>query len=227
MELKQNICVYIEIAGGALSPLSIELLGKARQLADAKSKQVVAFVAGADTAKVSQEAISYGADAVVAVEDSALAAYDSVLYTKAIAALAEKYEPSVILIGGSPDGRDLGGRLSAQLGVGLVADCTDVRFEGDDDTLTWIRPAYTGKLFVKIQTTTRPQLATISDKIFHGTPADPARKGEIIKESVDFAGAAPSVKVTNFEPVEKEAEELTITTADIVVGAGRGRQKLE
>lgn len=91
MELKQNICVYIEIAGGALSPLSIELLGKARQLADAKSKQVVAFVAGADTAKASQEAISYGADAVVAVEDSALAAYDSVLYTKAIAALAEKY----------------------------------------------------------------------------------------------------------------------------------------
>ena len=100
MELKQNICVYIEIAGGALSPLSIELLGKARQLADAKGKQVVAFVAGADTAKASQEAISYGADAVVAVEDSALAAYDSVLYTKAIAALAEKYEPSVILIGG-------------------------------------------------------------------------------------------------------------------------------
>ena len=42
MELKQNICVYIEIAGGALSPLSIELLGKARQLDDAKGKQVVA-----------------------------------------------------------------------------------------------------------------------------------------------------------------------------------------
>lgn len=146
------------------------------------------------------------------------------MYTKAIAALAEKYEPSVILIGGSPDGRDLGGRLSAQLGVGLVADCTDVRFEGDDDTLTWIRPAYTGKLFVKIQTTTRPQLATISDKIFHGTPADPSRTGEIVKESVDFTGVAPSVTVTGFEPVEKEAEELTITTADIVVGAGRGVQ---
>lgn len=93
MELKQNICVYIEIAGGALSPLSIELLGKARQLADAKGKKVVAFVAGADTAKASQEAISYGADAVAAVEDGALAAYDSVLYTKAIAALAENMNP--------------------------------------------------------------------------------------------------------------------------------------
>ena len=200
------------------------MLGKARQLADKKGEQVVAYAVGADMSKAAEEAISYGADAVVTVEDPVLEGYDSALYTKAIAALVEKYAPSVILIGGSPDGRDLGGRLSAQLGVGLVADCTDVRFEGDDDTLTWIRPAYTGKLFVKIQTTTRPQLATISDKIFHGTPADPVRKGEIIKESVDFAGAAPSVKVTNFEPVEKEAEELTITTADIVVGAGRGVQ---
>lgn len=51
------------------------------------------------------------------------------------------------------------------MNLGLVADCIDVRYEGDDDTLTWIRPAYTGKLFVKILTTTRPQLATISDKI--------------------------------------------------------------
>ena len=60
-----------------------------------------------------------------------------------------------------------------------MADCIDVRYEGEDDTLTWIRPAYTGKLFVKIQTTTRPQLGTVSDKIFHGNPKDETRKGEI------------------------------------------------
>lgn len=224
MELKQNIGVYLEAAGSALSSLSIELLGKARQLADAKGKKVVGFIAGQDVQAAAKEAVTYGADAVVTVEDAALASYDSVLYTKAIAAVTAKYEPIVLLIGGSPDGRDLGGRLSAQLGVGLVADCTDVRFEGDDDTLTWIRPAYTGKLFVKIQTTTKPQLATISDKIFHGTPADPSRTGDIVAESVDFGGAAPSVKVTDFKAVEKEAEELTIETADIVVGAGRGVQ---
>ena len=69
MELKNNISVYIEVAGSALSTLSIELLGKARQLADKKGEQVVAYIVGADTSKAAEEAISYGADAVVTVED--------------------------------------------------------------------------------------------------------------------------------------------------------------
>ena len=227
MELKNNISVYIEVAGSALSTLSIELLGKARQLADKKGEQVVAYIVGADTSKAAEEAISYGADAVVAVEDPVLEGYDSALYTKAIAALVEKYAPSVILIGGSPNGRDLGGRLSAKLKVGLVADCIDVLHEGDDDTLTWIRPAFTGKLLVKIQTTTRPQLGTVSDKIFHGVPANRSRKGDVIKEKVDFSGDAPTIKVTNFEAVENVAESLSIESADIVVGAGRGVQNEE
>lgn len=89
MELKNNISVYIEVAGSALSTLSIELLGKARQLADKKGEQVVAYIVGADTSKAAEEAISYGADAVVAVEDPVLEGYDSALYTKAIAALVE------------------------------------------------------------------------------------------------------------------------------------------
>ena len=111
--------------------------------------------------------------------------------------------------------------------VGLVADCIDVLHEGDDDTLTWIRPAFTGKLLVKIQTTTRPQLGTVSDKIFHGVPANPSRKGDVIKEKVDFSGDAPTVKVTNFEAVENAAESLSIESAEIVVGAGRGVQNEE
>ena len=72
-----------------MSTLSIELLGKARQLADKKGEQVVAYIVGADTSKAAEEAISYGADAVVAVEDPVLEGYDSALYTKAIAALVE------------------------------------------------------------------------------------------------------------------------------------------
>lgn len=217
-----NIFVYVEKDGAALSPLSIELLGKARQLADSKGKKVAALLVGIDLDGAAEAAISFGADTAVAVEDPALAEYDSLLYTQAVAAVAEKYQPNVIFLGATPDGRDLGGRLSAKLGVGLVADSSDVCYEDDSDTLTWVRPAYTGKLFVKIKTTTKPQLATISDRIFHGNAADPSRKGEVIKEKVDLSAVKPSVKVTNFEELQVEEEALDIMTADIVVGAGRG-----
>lgn len=220
MELKQNVWVYVEVADGKVSPLSAELLGKGRELADARNNTLVGLVVGDE--KAAQDVISYGADAVVVVNNPELAAFDSVLYTKAVEEVAKKYEPSVILIGASNNGRDLGGRLSAAMNLGLVADCIDVRYEGDDDTLTWIRPAYTGKLFVKILTTTRPQLATISDKIFRGNGFDDSRSGEIIMETVDLGGLKAVQKVTAFEALPADVAELSLEEAEIVVGAGRG-----
>lgn len=222
MDWNKGIGVYLEQRENGLSPLTIELLGKARQLADGKGLPVIGFLLTADGAAPAREAIAYGADGVALVEDSRLAAFDGALYTHALAQAVGQLQPGALLIGGSPEGREVGGRLSAQLEVGLVADSIDVRYEGEDDTLTWIRPAYTGKLFVKIQTTTRPQLATISDKIFHGTPADPGRQGEVKKLTVDLGDASPLVKVAGFVPLAKVEGNLDLMTADIVVGAGRG-----
>ncbi len=222
MELKQNVWVYIELIDGNISPLSIELLGKGRELADARNNTLVGLVLGSKAEAAAKDIISYGADAVVAVTNPELDAFDSAVYTKAVASVAAKYEPSVILIGASNNGRDLGGRLSAALRLGLVADCIDVRYEGDDDSLTWIRPAYTGKLFVKILTTTRPQLATISDKIFRGNAFDSGRKGEVITETVSLDGVAATQRVTAFEALPADELELGLDTAELIVGAGRG-----
>lgn len=222
MELKQNIWIYIEVVKGEIAPLSIELLGKGRELADAHQTNLVAVLIGDGAGPAEEKAIGYGADDVIVVDNPALAEFDAALYTKAVEILTKKYEPSVILIGGSCNGRDLGGRLSAALRVGLVADCIDVRYEGSDDTLTWIRPAYTGKLFVKIQTTTRPQLATISDKIFRGNAFDGSRKGNVIHEPMDLGGAAAVQKVIDFKLIPPEQAAVDLDTAEIIVSGGRG-----
>lgn len=222
MEWKQNVWVYVEIVDGKVSPISMELLGKGRELADARNNALVGLLVGSGIAEAAKDVIAYGADAAVVVDQPELAGFDSAVYTKVVAAAAKKYEPSVILIGASNNGRDLGGRLSAAMNLGLVADCIDVRYEGSDDTLTWIRPAYTGKVFVKILTTTRPQLATISDKIFRGNGYDAGRKGEIIAETVDLTGVEAAQKVTAFTALAAEKAELNLDDAEIVVGAGRG-----
>ena len=222
MELKQNVWVYVEVVDGKVSPISVELLGKGRELADARQNTLVGLIVGAAGEDVAKDVIAYGADAAVVVKNLELNAFDSGLYTKAVADMIGKYAPSVILIGASNNGRDVGGRLSAALNLGLVADCIDVRYEGDDDTLTWIRPAYTGKLFVKILTTTRPQLATISDKIFRGNGYDETRQGQIIEETADLSGLEAVQHVTAFEAVQADKAVLNLGEADIVVGAGRG-----
>lgn len=222
MEMKNNVWVYIELINGEPSQVSLELLGKGREMAATHHVPLTALVMGNGAEAAAAKIIGYGADGVVIADDPALASFSAVLYAKAVADIVKKYEPSVVLIGASHDGRDIGGRLSAMLNVGLVADCIDARYEGDDDSITWIRPAYTGKLFVKILTTTRPQLATISDLIFRGNAFDESRQGEIVKEAVDLSGLQALQSVTSFVMLPEEAKELTLDTAKIVVGAGRG-----
>jgi electron transfer flavoprotein alpha subunit len=222
MEIKNSVFVYIEVVDGRPSQTSLELLGKGRQLADSRKIPLVGLLLGNGIEDLAKCVIGFGADGVVVVDDPSLAVFNATVYTQAVAEVVKKYEPNVVLIGASHDGRDLGGRLSAMLNLGLVADCIDCSYAGDDDSITWIRPAYTGKLFVKILTTTRPQLATISDKIFRGNEFDENRKGEVIKENIDLSGIQAQQKVTAFESIAAEEQALTIETADIVVGAGRG-----
>ena len=220
-----NVWVYVEVKNGKPSELSLELLGKGRQLADSKKVQLVGLLIGHSMADAAKDVIRYRADQSVCVENAAFTSFDGKLYTKAVEAMLKKYNPNVMLIGGSVNGRELGGRLSAAMNIGLVADCIDCSYASEDDAVTWIRPAYTGKLFVKILTTTRPQLATISGKIFHGNAFDAARTGKVTQEALTIADLAPTQKVVSFvadADVKEVSKDLTIENAKVVVGAGRG-----
>ena len=221
MELKNNIWVFIELVEGKPSQLSLELLGKGRQLADSRNDKLVALLAGKGAADAAKDVIGCGADVAFILTNPELDVFDSVLYTAAVRSVISKYEANVLLIGASHDGRDLGGRLSAAMNLGLVADCIDCSYE-NGDSLTWVRPAYTGKVFVKILTTTRPQLATIGERIFRNNIFDPGRTGEVMEDAVSLDAPAPTLKVTKFEALPPLDPDADITTADFVVGAGRG-----
>ena len=62
MELKNNIWVFIELVEGKPSQLSLELLGKGRQLADSRNDKLVALLAGKGAADAAKDVIGYGAD---------------------------------------------------------------------------------------------------------------------------------------------------------------------
>lgn len=222
MEGKNSVCVYLEVEAGKLSTLSQELLGKGRELADSRRVPLLGVLLGNNVENIAKCAIGFGADGVILAEAAALAEFNSALYAEATAQLLKKYEPNVLLIGASKNGRSLGGRLSALLNLGLVADCTDCSYADDSDVITWVRPAYTGKLFVKILTTTRPQLATISNKIFRGNVFDGNRQGEVVREDLDICLEPAGEKVVEFMPLAATKQELDLDTADLVVGAGRG-----
>ena len=56
MDIKQSVWVYIETEDGKVAQISQELLGKGRELADAKGKKLVALVLSGEEA-AAKEAI--------------------------------------------------------------------------------------------------------------------------------------------------------------------------
>lgn len=221
--MSQNIWAFIETFANQPKVVSLELLGKGRELADFRKEKLVAVVIGREVEDVAKKAVAYGADQVLTVAGTEYECYSTDGYTYAMEKLIKKYSPLVVLFGATPNGRALGGRLSTRLDVGLVAGSTDCFFSGDSDVVQWVRPTYNGKLFSKIINKRTPQLATISSNIFRGNQPDQSRSGEIIAEEIALPADLIRTSLIHFTPIAAGTDEtLTLTNAPIVVSAGRG-----
>ena len=70
-----GIWVFAEHRGGELHEVSLELLGKARELADQANKEVTAVLLGCNISSLSRTLINYGADSVLVADDARLVNY--------------------------------------------------------------------------------------------------------------------------------------------------------
>jgi len=85
----RNIWVVAEVLDGALAPHSLEVLGKARELADGLGVYLYGVLLGPGVEALGESLIPYGADKVWVVDDPALATYQAETYVHALASLAE------------------------------------------------------------------------------------------------------------------------------------------
>ena len=76
-----------------------------------------------------------------------------------LAQAIQKETPSAVLWGSDDRSKEQAAKVSAMLGLGLCADCT--RLKADGDTLIMYRPALAGTLIAKIVSRTRPAMATV------------------------------------------------------------------
>ena len=77
MDSHKGILVCGEVAEEKLAPISIELLGIGRELADELDEDLSILLMGSKVGGLSQESIAYGADKVYVAEDSLLDHYNS------------------------------------------------------------------------------------------------------------------------------------------------------
>lgn len=161
----KGVMVFAEFNGGRFSPVTFELIGKARELAGKIGQNVLAVAAGTWVTGPSKELLDYGVDKVLVYDHPALKHFISPLYTDVLQDAVAREKPGILLIGATHLGRSLAPRLAARLRTGLTADCTflDVRPNGD---LVQTRPAFGGNIMATILTPGhRPQMATVRHKV--------------------------------------------------------------
>lgn len=223
----KDIWVLIETSQGRAAGVGLELLAPGAELAHRLGQKVVAVVLGENNAEAEKAAAAYGADAVLSVEDASYAHYSTDAYTCGMAALVKKYRPSILMIGATIIGRDLGPRLSCRLRTGLTADCTSLDIDGETGVMAWTRPAFGGNLMATIQCeNTRPQMGTVRPGVFKKAAPDWSRSVEMIKEQLPVPDEA--VRTTLIESIQEAAAELVkLEDAEIIVSGGRGLGKAE
>ncbi len=206
-----------ELKDANLQSVSVQLVGKARQLANQLGVNVEAILIGENTAKHSQMLIAAGADTVYLAESPKLSLYNPETYGQIIINLVKEYQPDIFLIGSSFMGRELAPILAAKLQTGLTAHCINLVL-GDDNILDQQIPAYGGLISV-LCPERRPQMATVSSGVFPTPKPDSARQGNVLQ--VAMPNNLKS-RVNTVEIIRDIPDEQSIETAQFVVAGGAG-----
>ena len=119
-----GVWVFAEQRGGVLAPVTAELLGEGRRLAEELQVPVAAVLFGETVAHLSPALLAAGAHKVYLAEHPRLQDFLEESYAAALTELARQFRPEIILAGATYAGRAFIPRVAAALKTGLTADCT-------------------------------------------------------------------------------------------------------
>jgi len=216
-----KILAFAEQREGKFKKSAFEVVQTARKIADQSGAQLVTLVIGDGLDGILPELGLYGAEKVLAVEDTRLHFYSTTAYAKIAADAARSVGAEVLFFPASQMGKDLAPRVAAKLSAGMAADCVALKFENGEITAT--RPVYSGKAQLDVKVTSQVKIYTLRPNVFTaaaGTGKPPAvEKYQPQLVESDFSSKVTGVKVSEGRP--------DVTEAGIIVSGGRGMKGAE
>ena len=215
---KGALWVFCEVQANELLPVGLQLLGRAKTLAEESNRPLYAVVLGKISADSVKLLHASGADEVIESVGLALDEKLEKPYADSLIRLSEQFEPDILLVGATPFGRAFAPRVAAALGTGLTADCTELSIDAESGLLLQTRPAFGGNMMATIRTaTSRPQMATVRPGVLPlPEPVEVSGRAPIIIEDDGQAGLVKLLKET---AISRGAD---ISQSKIIVSAGRG-----
>jgi len=227
MTNKREVWVFIEQEGGEIATVSLELLSKARELAERLEGRVCALLFGHHIAGLTEPVIHHGADLVFLADHPELERYRTLPYARVAIDLVQERGPYIFLLGATPTGRDLAPRIASAVRAGLTADCTALQIDDFErggktymDLLHQIRPAFGGNVIATIvNPEMHPQMATVREGVMRLGEPDSTRQGEIERIEPRFGERDLVVQVLGREMRQPTCD---LKGASIIVAGGVG-----
>ena len=223
-QLWRGIAVYADHSKGVIHNVTLELIGKARELARVIEHPVYAVLIGYGVDKAAKQLLKYGVDKVFVYDDPRLEDFRIEPYTNAFEDFIRRIMPSTVMVGATNLGRTLAPRLAARFRTGLTADCTSLEMKENTD-LVQIRPAFGGNIMAQIVTpNSRPQFCTVRYKVFSAPEPVDIPSGKIVNMKISDSLLKSSINILN---IAEKKKEMDISEAEVIVAIGRGIKSKE
>lgn len=214
------VWVFAEHTQRGVRKVTLELLGKGRELATQLQGELAAVLLGdAEAEQHIATLAAYGADKVYLATDPALAQYTTEGYAAVLSEAIRRYQPAMILLGSTANGRDLAPRVAARLGLGLTGDCIDLGLD-EQQRLVQYKPAFGNQIISSILSHTTPAMATLRPGMLQASLPDVSRQAVIERFSVNGLASCIRTQILDQQYEETGVEQLE--SADIVLGVGMG-----
>src|SRR5712692_10087217 len=210
------ILVFAESSETEFRKAAFEAVTEGRRLADISKTEVHALCIGHRIKDRASSLGKFGADKVAVADDEMLSLFQPDFYRQIALDLAKKIHPSVILLPATSAGKDLAPRLAIHLNTVVAAECTELEINNNEFVAT--RPAYAGKVLLKVRMTGTPKVATLRPNVFTAKERVPPISPLV--ESLSFQ--KPTTRMIVKEFVTHGAKKLDLTEATIIVSGGRG-----
>ncbi|HEX9612325.1 MAG TPA: electron transfer flavoprotein subunit alpha/FixB family protein, partial [Candidatus Bathyarchaeia archaeon] len=211
-----EVLVLAESSGATFRKSTFEAVTEGKRLADLLNVSECALAIGYGLMDRTSELGRYGVDSVILADDPSLALFHPDYYRQIALQAIKKLNPSIILAAATSSGKDLAPRLAIHLDTAVASECTQLELE--NGKLLATRPAFAGKVLLRVKVNSSPSIATLRPNVFTAKEVVPSKKPTV--EQIQFN--QPDSKMVVKEFVTQGAKKLDLTEASVIISGGRG-----
>ena len=216
----KDVWVLAEHFNGRLNDITLELVAKGRELAQAMEAKLAVVLLGRS---VKGLAIELAADVVLVADRAELGEFTPEAYCTVLEAALKDAQPRMVLMGSTSVGLDLLSLLSARTGNPCIDNCT--KLEVREGRLFATSQIYGGKLFAEVAVAETTTLIAVVPGSFPKPETAVTGRPEVREFPLPVAW--PEARIKFRKLIEPPPGDVDITKVPLLVAVGRGIQNAD